>query len=130
MILDTKSFLRKRKVLARKVKFIKMQLVVRKFTLDSLSEKKIVPGLKFLFSACIIVFALSSSSLSQNSSEIVLENVSVTSIRDEQNFLWIATYGQGIYKYSKKDDKWTNYSTSNNALDNDLFSCLALYLSF
>jgi ligand-binding sensor domain-containing protein len=103
-----------------------MQLLVRKFTLDLLSEKKIVPGLKFLFSACIIVFALSSSSLSQNSSEIVIENVSVTSIRDEQNFLWIATYGQGIYKYSKKDDKWTNYSTSNNALDNDLFSCLAV----
>jgi ligand-binding sensor domain-containing protein len=111
---------------ARKVKFIKMKLLVGKFIIQSLKKNKIVSWLKFLFSTCVLVFALNNLSLSQNSSEIVLENVSVTSIRDEQNILWIATYGQGIYKYSKKDDKWTNYSTSNNALDNDLFSCLAV----
>ena len=62
----------------------------------------------------------------QASSEVVLENVSVTAIRDEPNYVWLATYGQGIYKYSKKDNKWTNFSTSSKNLDNDLFSCLAV----
>lgn len=72
------------------------------------------------------VFLINDASISQVSSEAILENVSVTAIRDEPNFLWLATYGQGIYRYSKKDDKWTNFSTSNNAIDNDLFSCIAV----
>lgn len=78
----------------------------------------------FLF-LCLINF-YNSSGFAQTSTESVLENVSVTAIRDEQNFVWVATYGQGIYRYSKKDTKWTNFSTSNNLIDNDLFSCIAV----
>ncbi len=78
----------------------------------------------FLF-LCIIYFC-NRSGFAQSSTESVLENVSVTAIRGDQHFLWVATYGQGIYKYSKKDDKWTNFSTSNNSIDNDLFSCIAV----
>lgn len=74
---------------------------------------------------CLIYFC-NISGFAQNSTESVLENVAVTAIRGDQNFLWVATYGQGIYRYSPKDDKWTNFSTSNGALENDLFSCLAV----
>jgi ligand-binding sensor domain-containing protein len=80
----------------------------------------------FLLAILTFAFLVNDSSISQVSSEAILENVSVTAIRDEPSYLWLATYGQGIYKYSKKDDKWTNFSSGNNSIDNDLFSCIAV----
>ena len=82
--------------------------------------------LNFAFIFFSIVLLLIVNLFPQASSEVVLENVSVTAIRDEPNYVWLATYGQGIYRYSKKDNKWTNFSTSSNNLENDLFSCLAV----
>lgn len=83
---------------------------------------------KFIFTVAVISFAFHfhDISFSQVSTEVVLENVSVTSVRVEPNYIWLATYGQGIYRYSKKENKWTNFSTSNNNLENDLFSCIAV----
>ncbi|NWF88421.1 MAG: hypothetical protein HXY50_03060 [Ignavibacteriaceae bacterium] len=72
------------------------------------------------------MFIYSVNSFPQTSTELVLQNASVTAIKSEQGYIWIATYGQGIYRYSKKDGTWLNFSTSNNALDNDLFSCIAV----
>lgn len=40
--------------------------------------------------------------------------------------IWVSTYGQGIYRYSKKDDAWENFSTSTGNLDNDLFFNIAV----
>jgi ligand-binding sensor domain-containing protein len=57
----------------------------------------------------------------QVKSEIFLKGAAITDIQAENGFLWIATYGQGIYSYSLKDGKWTNYSTKNGKIDNDLF---------
>ncbi len=85
-------------------------------------------SLKINFAILILVLMvlLNDNSFSQSPSDIVLENVSVTAVKDEPNYVWVATYGQGIYRYSKKDNKWSNFSTSNNTLENDLFSCLAV----
>lgn len=82
--------------------------------------------INFAFAVFAILLLLTDDSFSQASSDVVLENVSVTAIRDEPNYVWLATYGQGIYRYSKKDNKWTNFSTSSNNLENDLFSCIAV----
>lgn len=59
-------------------------------------------------------------------SELMLEGTTVYAIEGEQDFLWAATYGHGIFKYSKKENKWSNYSTSSNNLENDLFYSLAV----
>ena len=40
--------------------------------------------------------------------------------------MWVATYGQGIYRYSIKNDKWNNFSTKKNNLGNDLYFNLAV----
>ena len=82
--------------------------------------------LNFTFALITILLLGTDNSISQSSSDVVLENVSVTAVRDEPNYVWLATYGQGVYRYSKKENKWTNFSTSNNNLENDLFSCLAV----
>jgi hypothetical protein len=58
---------------------------------------------------------------SQVNSKIYLEDASITDIKQFGNELWVSTYGNGIFKYSIKDDKWTNFSTKSNNLDNDLF---------
>lgn len=85
--------------------------------LSMLSIISIIFGLLFL--GCEL-------SLAQISSEVVLQNASITSVRAEQNYIWVSTYGQGIYRYSSKEDKWLNFSTANNSIDNDLFSCIAV----
>ena len=60
----------------------------------------------------------------QIKSEIYLKGASVTDIKQEDGFLWVATYGQGIYRYSYKDEKWINFSTKNGNLENDLYYTL------
>jgi ligand-binding sensor domain-containing protein len=62
----------------------------------------------------------------QVESQLYLENTVIESIKGDDNFLWVATYGQGIFRYSKKEDKWFNYSTKKENLENDLFYNLAV----
>ncbi len=54
-----------------------------------------------------------------------LDGVSVTGITHYGNFIWISTYGQGIFRYSLSDDKWYNYSTKENSIENDFFYSIA-----
>jgi len=75
----------------------------------------------FLFTAIIFSFPI----FAQIESQTFLEGAQVTDIKQEGNFLWIATYGQGIYQYSIKDEKWINFSTKSGNLENDLFYCVA-----
>ncbi len=62
----------------------------------------------------------------QIESEIYLQGATVTGIVEEEGFLWVATYGQGIYRYSYEDEKWINFSTKSGNLDNDLFYTIAV----
>ena len=57
----------------------------------------------------------------QTNSKIFLEGAKVVDIARESNYLWVATYGQGIYRYSLEDEKWINFSTKSGNLGNDLF---------
>jgi len=76
----------------------------------------------------IILFLLfcSLSIFPQVESQLYLENAVIESIKGDSNFIWVATYGQGIFRYSKKEDKWFNYSTKKENLENDLFYNLAV----
>jgi ligand-binding sensor domain-containing protein len=73
-----------------------------------------------------IFFLLTTLSIfPQVESQLYLENAIIESIKGDGNFIWVATYGQGIFRYSKKEDKWFNYSTKKENLENDLFYNLA-----
>ncbi|HEY7751187.1 MAG TPA: hypothetical protein VH917_02755 [Ignavibacteriaceae bacterium] len=54
----------------------------------------------------------------------------VNEIRQEEGFLWIATYGQGIYRYSYEDEEWINFSTKSGNLENDLFYTMEVSKDF
>jgi len=84
------------------------------------TDKPLLHTPKILF-LILFVWVLNIPSLAQVKSEIFLKGAAITDIQEENGFLWIATYGQGIYSYSLKDGKWTNYSTNTGSIDNDLF---------
>lgn len=73
----------------------------------------------------ILLVLLNFCVIAQIESQIFLDDARITDIKQENNSIWVATYGQGIYQYSVKDNKWTNFSTKSSSLDNDLFHCVA-----
>lgn len=77
-----------------------------------------------------LTILLVSLGFAQIESDIFLEGASIIDIKSDGNYLWVATYGQGIYRYSFKEEKWFNYSTSNNNLENDLFFTLEVSPNF
>lgn len=74
----------------------------------------------------LVTFFLSTLLFSQVESTLFLEGANITDIKRDGEFLWVATYGQGVYQYSLKDKKWTNYSSKTGNLENDLFHCVAV----
>jgi ligand-binding sensor domain-containing protein len=72
-----------------------------------------------------LALLITSSNPSQVKPDIFLEGALISGITEEDDFIWVATYGQGIFRYSKKDHKWFNFSTKNRNLDNDLFHAVA-----
>lgn len=83
----------------------------------------------FLFPLLTITFFLTSDSLAQEH-EIFLKGAAVTDIAEEEGFLWVATYGQGIYRYSIAEGKWINYSTKSGNLSDDLFYAIEVSKNF
>ncbi len=41
------------------------------------------------------------------------------------DYIWVATYGRGIYSYSKKNGTWKTYSSKEGNLENDFFYTIA-----
>jgi ligand-binding sensor domain-containing protein len=75
----------------------------------------------------IILLCLSAPSFfSQDDIKSYLEDANITGIKYESGDIWVSTYGQGIYRYSKKDDSWENFSMREGNLDNDLFFNIAV----
>ncbi len=77
-----------------------------------------------------LLFLVTLYSFAQNQSELFLKGAAVTDIAEEEGFLWIATYGQGIYRYSTADGKWINYSTKSRNLSDDLFYAVEVSKNF
>ena len=78
----------------------------------------------------LLGFVLSMPAFPQVESEIFLKGAAITDIDQEDGFLWVATYGQGIYRYSFDDGKWVNYSTKSGNIDNDLFYAVEVSKNF
>ncbi len=75
----------------------------------------------------IILFLFYSAVISpQANVKKYLDGSNITSIIPGDNKLWVSTYGEGIYFYSFKNKKWTNFSTKNKNLKNDFFYTLAV----
>jgi len=77
-----------------------------------------------------ILLLLTLNSFAQSQSEVFLKGAAVTDIVEEEGFLWVATYGQGIYSYSIDDGKWINYSTKSGNLSDDLFYAVEVSKNF
>jgi len=77
-----------------------------------------------------LFFILYSFSIAQVESKIHLKGMRITDIKENNNSIWIATYGHGLYEYSLKDGKLINYSSENSNLENDLFHCVAASKDF
>ncbi len=78
----------------------------------------------FLFT--LILYLFQPSSFSQDGIKSYLDGANITAIKSEPGYIWVATYGQGIYRYSVKDDDWENFSTREGNLKNDLFFNIAV----
>ncbi len=76
--------------------------------------KRILPVLFLMLLYNSLIF-------SQDNSKLYIENANVTDIKEFGDELWVASYGDGIFKYSIKENKWTNFSTKSNNLENDFF---------
>jgi ligand-binding sensor domain-containing protein len=78
----------------------------------------------------IITFLFLTNLTAQVESEIFLEGAKVIDVAKDGDFLWVATYGQGVYRYSLKEQKWINFSTKSGNLDNDLFYAIEINKDF
>ena len=78
----------------------------------------------FLFT--LILYSTAPFSFSQDEIKNYLDGANVTAITSEPGYIWVATYGQGIYRYSLEDDEWENFSTREGNLKNDLFFNIAV----
>ncbi|MFH1196104.1 MAG: hypothetical protein V1720_10340 [bacterium] len=56
----------------------------------------------------------------------ILKDVQVMNICRNGDELWLATNGSGIYRYSYSTGSFTNYSTSNQKLQNDFIYSIAV----
>ncbi len=73
----------------------------------------------------LFLFLFAGLTSAQIESKIYLEKAFITDIKQDGNNLLVATYGQGIYRYSIKEGIWKNFSTKTGDVDNDLFHCMA-----
>ena len=80
-------------------------------------------GIKFYI---VMILALATVSYSQADFEIdkYLDGTIVNDIENDGNFIWFATEGRGIYRYTKATGEWDNYSSANNGLEQDYLYCL------
>lgn len=62
--------------------------------------------------------------LARIDSKLLIENAFVTDIKQDHNYILIATYGKGIYQYSLSNHTLKNFSTKSGNLDTDLFHCV------
>lgn len=86
--------------------------------------------LSVYFSVFLLFILFSFEIHSQVETELYLKGAAVTDIAEEEGFLWVSTYGQGIYRYSITDGKWTNFSTKSGNLSDDLFYAIEVSKNF
>lgn len=81
-----------------------------------------------VFCAVIFIFVGSQAIKAQMKPDIdvFLQGAMISGMEGHNGDLWISTYGRGIYKYSARDGKWTNFSTQKGNLQQDFFYCITV----
>jgi frataxin-like iron-binding protein CyaY len=82
---------------------------------------KLYTMVKIIF---ILLFLFSPLFSQSEEINIFLEGKKITDIKNDGVDIWVATEGDGIYKYQKSNEKWINYSRKNNKLRQDFFYCI------
>lgn len=81
---------------------------------------------KQLFLILFLVSVCYGMASPQISSQKYLTGTNITGITSHNDYLWISTYGQGVYRYSYTKNKWKSYTISNdNSIGNNFFYCIA-----
>ncbi|PID61252.1 MAG: hypothetical protein CR986_03040 [Ignavibacteriae bacterium] len=79
---------------------------------------------KFYLLFFLIVLLALKVKAQENFIEVYLEGTKITDIKSDGTDLWVATEGDGIFKYSKVKDKWQNFSSKNKKIKQDFFYCI------
>lgn len=58
-------------------------------------------------------------------SQAFFDGAIIAEVAGHGDFIWVATYGRGIHRFSKKDGKWKTFSTQEKNIDNDFFYTIA-----
>ncbi len=87
--------------------------------------------LNFIRYAIFISFwTLSPNFGQQEIVESYLRGMVITDIKNDGADIWVATEGNGIYKYSKANNLWINFSSENNTIKQDFFYCIEVSPKF
>ncbi len=88
-------------------------------------------NIKLLFENLIWVVILSLTFANDNilfsqqaQIESFLRNTRVTDIKNDGVDIWVATEGNGIFKFDKVTNKWINFSSENKKIKQDFFYCI------
>lgn len=73
-----------------------------------------------LFCHSFIIFAQNDSFNPEN----IVPGTKIFDICGDDEYIWMASNGNGIYRYERKSGKIVNYSTDNNSLNYDFFYCI------
>ncbi|MCB0746314.1 MAG: hypothetical protein KDC90_02525, partial [Ignavibacteriae bacterium] len=76
-----------------------------------------------------LLFNLPSNAQSENVESFLKGKVNTKNKNDGFD-IWVATEGNGIYKFSKSKNKWYNFSSENKIIKQDFFYCLEINKQF
>ncbi len=97
---------------------------------NSLFNSKFFPSKLYCLFFFLFLFSHLIEISAQIESRLFLEKAFITDIKMFENEIWVATYGQGIFQYIPKENKWINYSSKTTDVNNDLFHCVAVNKNF
>lgn len=80
--------------------------------------------MKKFFFAFVVFYCSTIFPQSSDEFEYYLKGSSVTDICSDGKDIWIATNGNGIFKYNPAQNKWEQFSTSKGNLQHDFFYCI------
>jgi ligand-binding sensor domain-containing protein len=82
----------------------------------------------YLFANFLFVFVLlfiSTEIFPQNNKiKKYLDGIKITDIKSDAKDIWVATEGDGIFRYIFWKKKWINFSSANKRLKQDFFYCI------
>lgn len=83
-------------------------------------------NLKIILFSLFITFIAQSVNAETENIYKFLQGVKVTDIKNDGVDIWVATEGNGIYKYIAWKNKWINFSTETKKIRQNFFYCIEI----